>query len=775
VIILQPTVTDQDLATEARRARERGELGRAKQLFERMWDFRAAAECAREAGDRPEALRLLLEAQALPEAAQMAAALGPDPTELDRAAAVYEHKRMWANAAALRERMGAFARAAELWGRAHARLARARALELAGDLRAAGQAYERLLVDTPEGAEAAEARRSLAHLLAAFGRHEEAVRQLQRSLAQQASLSAPEAEPLPREHPCAEGERVPREAADFALLVRELDALSLRDAARHALERLRRLRPETPASLDEFLAHETPAAPSTDGRSLAGRYRVLRLLAAGGTGRVYLAEDALLGGEVAIKLFAASSDARARDAWQRFLREARIVRQLRHPNLVAVRDVDETLGMLVMEFLPGGTLADRLAQTRRLSPAAALRVTLEVLAALEAAHQRGIIHRDLKPANILFDAAGSAKLGDFGVAHLVDAGQTQTGGLIGTLAYMSPEQVTGAPITFAADLYALGVTLFEMLAGALPFGGPDFVAQHLAEPVPSTGLGTAFDEVVRRLMEKAPDGRYRSIDEARRALAALPSAPPDAAWARPVATPTGNDPPSAHAAPRYRDLQPQSTTAWSRLGRAIDTRLDRGVLLEEHTEPLEPHLGWLHALARAGGPHVQRLLQIDVAARLVVWELPAGVLLDEAALEPAQAARALVGVASALDALHAQGIAHGALSARAVVVDDGGALVLLAGLCAPGVAPDPGADLAAAASLASGLGLAPLVAASAAELVGAARLRAQHEADSGCGRVRALVVLARARGLPAPAVAELARAEGRRLGLDETAVLACLA
>src|SRR4029079_16069415 len=111
-------------------------------------------------------------------------------------------------------------------------------------------------------------------------------------------------------------------------------------------------------------------------------------------------------------------------------------------------------------------------------------VLLGVLDGLEAAHARGVIHRDVKPHNIFFSMSGEAQLGDFGVAHLQELGATQTAGFIGTLAYMSPEQISGAPLHFSTDLYALGVTAFQPLPARLPFRGPDFVAQHLGETAP---------------------------------------------------------------------------------------------------------------------------------------------------------------------------------------------------------------------------------------------------------------------------------------------------
>ena len=625
------------------------DLRARKEQLERVWDFRAAAECAQQLGDVPDAIRLLIDAKAPGEAAQLAAQI-VEPKELARAAEVYEKKRIWEGAAALRERLGEFERAADDWGKAQRPLERARTLELAGRPREAGLLLERTIADAPN--DAAEARLRLAKLLAAFGRHEEAVRHLQK-------------------------------ARPDRLLVRELDALGLREAASWALDRLRLTMPELPETLGEFLAAEPPlpSLADADGRSIAGRYRIVRLVAAGGNGRVYLADDLLTGGPVALKLFAAAGDSRGREAWQRFLREAHIVRALRHPNVVEVRDVDETLGMMVMEYLPGGTLADRFLPRRGLLPAEARRIALEVLAALEAAHQHGVVHRDLKPANILFDAAGTAKLGDFGVAHLVDAGQTQTAGLIGTLAYMSPEQVTGAPITFAADLYALGVTLHEMLTGALPFPGPDFVAQHLGDAPPPTGLGAGWDAIVHRLLEKAPEARFGSIDEARAALAGI--AP--AVTTRAAATPPPATAPVGPPTERYTDRHAIGATAWSRLFEATDAQLGRKVVLEEFTAPLDPHLDALRILARAGGPHLQRLLRIDAQSRTVVYESVAGppLAVDDATR---------VKILRALAPLHAEGRGHGAL-AHAIVACAGEPVVRIAGLCDPARAATPADDL----------------------------------------------------------------------------------
>src|SRR5262249_52440672 len=234
---------------------------------------------------------------------------------------------------------------------------------------------------------------------------------------------------------------------------------------------------------------------------------------AGGAGRVFYADDLALGRPVALKMLHAG---RGSIAYERFVREARIAGALRHPALVEVYDVSVEQGFLAMEYLAGGSLAARLSAGDVLGGAQARRLALELCAGLEAAHHKGVVHRDVKPANVFFDQRGAAKLGDFGVAHLIDLGQTQTGGLIGTLAYMAPEQITGAPISIAADLYALGVTLFEAVTGRLPFLGPDFVAQHLGEPPPSATqvhaeLAAGWDPILADLLVKNPRDRTPTL------------------------------------------------------------------------------------------------------------------------------------------------------------------------------------------------------------------------------------------------------------------------
>jgi serine/threonine-protein kinase len=661
-----------EAAVELKRA---GRLDRAQALYEKIWDFRSAAELARERGDRPDLLRLSIEAKDHAEAARVGRELlTAAPGEATRGAEVYERSRMWAEAAQLREALGQLAEAHALYKRAQLPLEAARLDETLGRPRDAGRAYEKLLAEEPNAPEAQRARLSLGRILAGFGRHEDAVRHLQKASGTDEQLSA----------------RARR------LLVLELAALGYRDAAESVLDQVRAADGRIPG-LDAFMANELLTNEPKQALSLlGGRYRVERLLGSGGMGRVYLAHDELSGRSVAVKVVAPPTDARLAEGYRRFVREARVVSSLQHPHLVAVVAFHEELGLLAMEYMAGGTLADRLASP--LSPAQVRALGVELLRGLEAAHAHGVIHRDLKPQNVFYAASGEAKLGDFGVAHLQDLGATQTAGFIGTLAYMSPEQISGAPLSFASDIYGLGVTLFQALTGRLPFTGPDFVAQHLGEtpPEPSSlreGLDPAWDRVLRRALEKDPRARWDSLEALRHAIAAVSvegaaRVQPTAAAAEPACAPDE----------RYASPVSIATTAVSTVESATDTRLGRQVILERFAPgfldgPGAAHLRWLRALARHGGPGLQRILRIERlpdGAHRVVYEAHVG-----APAAPASVPRdSLLAVERALAALHAHGGSHGSV-ASSVIVEDWGSVLLVAGRAPSGTPDNDRVELAA--------------------------------------------------------------------------------
>ena len=206
---------------------------------------------------------------------------------------------------------------------------------------------------------------------------------------------------------------------------------------------------------------------------IAGRYKLEELLGRGGMSEVYCAEDLELGRRVALKLLAPDADT------ARFEREARAVASLGHPNVMQLYDYGEDDGRpyMVLEYVPGGTLEDRLASSKGkpLPDAETSAIAAGMAAGLAHAHARGVIHRDLKPANVLFDEEGRPKLADFGIARMA-AGEgtlTEAGTVLGTAAYISPEQASGAPATAASDVYSFGVMLYRMLTGRLPFESND--------------------------------------------------------------------------------------------------------------------------------------------------------------------------------------------------------------------------------------------------------------------------------------------------------------
>jgi eukaryotic-like serine/threonine-protein kinase len=656
----------------AAEAQKQGDLLRAQKLYEKIWEFGKAAEIARERGDRPEALRLHLDARDFAAAATLGEALQhAAPPEQARAADVYERRRMWADAAALRERLGQLSDAHELYKKAQLPLEVARLDETLGRPRDAGIAYEKLLAEEPGSPDAARAHLSLGRILAGFGRHDEAARHLQKAIA---IATMPRAASELDGPPPLDGERLARARR---ILVVELAALGYREAARLALETLRATDPRLPP-LDAFLQKER-MTPDEGARSplLGGRYRVARLLGSGGMGRVYLARDELSGHDVAVKVVAPPVDERSAEGYRRFMREAKIVSSLQHPNIVSLVESHEDVGILALELM-AGTLADRLSSP--LEPSRVRAFALEILAGLQAAHAHGVIHRDLKPANIFFAASGEAKLGDFGVAHLSDLGATQTAGFIGTLAYMSPEQISGAPLTFAADVYALGVTLFQALTGRLPFAGPDFVGQHLGEraPAPSSlreKLDDGWDRIVARCLEKSPDARFASLDELRRALDAVsieePGAPP------PKLPP--NEAPATANTSAAGERYVVTSMLDGNLAAATDTRLGREVVIQDFaTGSLDDaQLAWLRAIASHGGPRLQRVLRIEArgdGTTRVVYEALAGKTPRPPSLSGADAEL----LARALAPLHAAGVTHGSV-ASSLVLEDWGPALLTAG------------------------------------------------------------------------------------------------
>ena len=271
-----------------------------------------------------------------------------------------------------------------------------------------------------------------------------------------------------------------------------------------------------------------------------GKYKLTERLGSGGMAEVYKAYHPKLERYVTIKILH-SFLAEGEDFLTRFEREARAVASLRHPNIVQIHDfdVEDDNYYMVMEYIDGGTLQARMVELSRKSLYMPIDQVLSILRqvaeALDYAHQKGIIHRDIKPSNILLDSSGNAFLSDFGIARMMGSSQlTSTGSLIGTPTYMSPEQGKGDELTSASDIYSLGIILYELLTGKVPFSSDTtplaIIHKHLTETPPEPrhlrpGLPVEVEQVILKALAKDPQQRYQSAGEMVRALEkALPPA-----------------------------------------------------------------------------------------------------------------------------------------------------------------------------------------------------------------------------------------------------------
>jgi eukaryotic-like serine/threonine-protein kinase len=614
-------IREERLLEAARLASERGDVHAASAIYERACAWREAAAEAIRGQDGARALRLAVQGGDESLAEEALTLLVQNRTDAKIAASDLATRRQYVWAARILERCGDSLDGARAWERAGDALRAASQFEQAGEAADAERVLQAELSRDPDASAVAVA---LGALLTRFGNWMAAVRVLQRV-------------------PPGSPER----SIALPFLRDALGQLGLTHAADSAGQELALLGESTG---DRGGEGPTPAAVNaTSARRalLLRRFELVREVATSPNARVLECVDVVRGERVAVKVFVGGGAAGSgRDALAHFDREAQIMKAIEHPNIVPVRDVVAEPPLLVLTWMPGGTLEDMLATGAPIAPARAVEIACAVLSALGAAHRLGILHRDVKPANVLFDEAGGARLGDFGVAHLGDTSTTATAGIFGTLAYMSPEQREGRPATLRSDLFAVGVMLREMLTGEgpTPDGAPGRQPSHAHRE-----LDDRHDAVVDRMTARDPQQRPVDATEAREMLAALP-------W------------PSRSAAGGARRSSDGDATGLEMPERIEPAR--NGVVLDRWTGRRVERLALTdralvraRAFALADHDALQFIWRVDAPGH-AIWleELEAPPL--RRPLTPAERAR----LRSALDALHGTGGVHGRVDAGHVAL-----------------------------------------------------------------------------------------------------------
>lgn len=609
---IETLVASGELARAADTLVAAGEPARAVALYERACDFGGAARAALAAGQHRESVRLAVLAGDDRLCRETTAALvgAVDAQVARRVADDLVARGYPRHAARVFDAIGAHDEAAGAFERAGWPLEAMKAYDAAGRPADGARVLEAAIRSGHEE-DVDELRVALGRLYARHGKHQAAVRVVQHL--EESS-----------EH---------RRAA-LTVLARSLKALGLRQA-------LRDLEPELAGRGIDLAEGEVAARDEGRGTILYGRYRVHQEVATTPHARLLEATDTLSGERVAVKILASKAMGTGRDALNRFVREAKALTQLRHPNVVPLRDFVPEGPAMILSWMGGGSLRDLLAR-EVMSPARASEIARAVLDALAEAHRLGILHRDIKPANILFDEGGAARLADFGAAHLASSAATVTVGAIGTAAYMSPEQQAGQAATVQSDLYAVGVLLHEMLTGKVPksqravsvsWAHPDLLAEH--------------DTLLGRFLERTPDDRFPSALKARRALEAL-------SWPSRIVARARDGNPSTVPPPqgsKQRLVEARGDAD------AHDAWLGRDVFIR----PLDDdHLARANPFACACHPALATVLRADTDTGQLWIEAPRGRPLSQGLqLSPEDAAD----LRAALSALHRCGGHHGCIDA----------------------------------------------------------------------------------------------------------------